>query len=33
MSSAFGDLLFWILLFAVLVVGFRWRQKRNRKDD
>lgn len=33
MSDGFIDMLFWIVLMGVLFFGFRWLQKRNRKDD
>jgi len=27
-----GDLLFWIVIFVVFFLGFRWLQKRRNKD-
>jgi hypothetical protein len=33
MSDALIDLIFWIAIFAVFFFGFRWLQRRNRKDD
>jgi hypothetical protein len=33
MSDALVDLIFWIGIFAVFFFGFRWLQRRNRKDD
>jgi hypothetical protein len=31
--AALTDLLFWIVVFAVLFFGIRWLQARNRKDE
>ena len=33
MTDALKDLLFWILLFAVLAVVIRWFQKKKRNKD
>jgi len=33
MSDALIDLVFWVAIFAVFFFGFRWLQRRNRKDD
>ena len=33
MSDGLIDLLFWIVIFVVFFVVFRWLQRRNRKDD
>lgn len=34
MSEGLIDLLFWIVVFAAILFGFRWMQKRNRdKQD
>ena len=28
-----SDLIFWVLVFVALFIGFRWLQNRNSKDD
>lgn len=28
-----GDIWFWVILFAVIFVVFRWKQKQNRRKD
>lgn len=33
MSHALTDLIFWIVIFIVFFLGFRWLQRRRRKDD
>lgn len=33
MSAGTIDLIFWIAVFVVLFFGFRWLQRRKRKDD
>lgn len=33
MSEGTIDLIFWIAVFVILFFGFRWLQRRNRKDD
>ncbi len=32
MTTAFADLLFWIVILAILFFGFRYLQRKNRKD-
>lgn len=33
MSAATLDLLFWIVVFAAILFGFRWLQRRRKKGD
>ncbi len=33
MSESMGELLFWIAVFLAFFFGFRWLQKRNKRDD